>query len=87
MTALASSDNKTVPISAYVQPTERNPFPLLVFPRFDQSGQPYFTGKEKSITLRCECKIPLASKEIAEPFRMTVKMEPKKMIFDNEFCM
>ncbi len=85
-TTLASSD-KTVPISAYVQPNDKSPYPLLIFRRLDDNGQPYFTGKEKSILLRCECSIPIASKGTAVPFRMVVKMEPKKMFFENGFCL
>ena len=85
-TTLASSD-KTVPISGYVQPNDKTPYPLLIFARLDDSGQPYFTGKEKSLLLRCECSIPIASKGTSVPFRMVVKMEPKKMFFEDEFCL
>ena len=85
-TTMASSD-KTVPVSTYVQPNDRSSYPLLIFPRLDENGQPYFNGKEKSILLRCECSIPIASKGTAVPSRMTVKVEPKKMFFENEFCL
>jgi hypothetical protein len=40
----------------YEPPTEKNAFGLFVFPRFDPSGKPYFTGNEKSITLRSDLK-------------------------------
>jgi hypothetical protein len=86
-THLMSSEGKIVPIAAYAQPNEKNPFALLIFPRFDSSGAPNFTGKEKSITMRCECKIPIAAKGRDVPFRMSAKMDPKKMVFDNQFCL
>jgi hypothetical protein len=82
-----SSSNRTVPLSAYVQPHEKNVFPLLVFPRSDENGQPFFNGNEKSMLLRCECNIPIASKGTAVPIRMVVKMEPKRMFFEDEFCL
>jgi hypothetical protein len=87
-TTLTSSDSKEpIHISRYEPPTEKNAFGLFVFPRFDPSGKPYFTGKEKSITLRSDLKIPLAQRVGVENYSLFVKMEPKKMVFQNEFCM
>ena len=58
-----------------------------MFPRFDESGKPYFTGKEKSITLRSDLKIPIAQRGGRVNYSVFVKMDPKKMTFQNEFSM
>lgn len=87
-TFLTSSDSKEpIHISRYEPPTEKNPFGLFVFPRFDPSGKPYFTGKEKSITLRSDLKIPIAQRLGLESYSIFIKMEPKKMVMHNEFSM
>ena len=39
------------------------------------------------ITLRIDLKIPLAQRIGVESYSLFVKMEPKKMVFQNEFCM
>jgi len=87
-TFLTSSDSKEpIHISRYEAPTEKNPFSFFVFPRFDASGKPHFTGKEKSITLRSDLKIPVAQRGGTESYSVFVKMEPKKMVLQNEFHM
>jgi hypothetical protein len=87
-TFLTSSESKQpIHISRYEQPNEKNSFGLFVFPRFDQSGKPYFTGKEKSITLHSDLKIPIAQRGRVETYSIFVKMEPKKMALQSEFCM
>jgi len=87
-TFLTSSDRKEpVHASRYEQPNERNPFVLFAFPRLDEAGKSLFTGKEKSITLRCELRIPIAQRGGSENYSIFGKMEPKKMMFQNEFSM
>ncbi len=87
-TFLTSSENKQpIHISRYEQPNEKNAFGLFAFPRFDSSGKPYFTGKEKSITLRSDLKIPIAQRGGRESYSIFVKMEPKKMLLREEFCL
>lgn len=87
-TFLTSSEQKEpIHILRYEPPTEKNPFGLFVFPRFDASGKPYFTGKEKSITLRSDLKIPIAQRGGRENYSIFVKMEPKKMVLRDEFYM
>ena len=87
-TFLTSSERKVpIHILRYEPPTEKNPFGLFVFPRFDPSGKPYFTGKEKSITLRSDLKIPIAQRGGRESYSIFVKMEPKKMVLRDEFYM
>jgi hypothetical protein len=85
-TFLTSSDSKEpIHISRYEPPTEKSPFGLFVFPRFDPSGKPYFTGKEKSITLRSDLKIPITQRVGTETYSIFVKLEPKKMFLHDEF--
>ena len=87
-TFLTSSERKEpLHISRYEPPTEKNAFSVFVFPRFDASGKPYFNGKEKSITLRSDLKIPVAQRGGRESYSVFVKMEPKKMVLQNEFYM
>ena len=87
-TSLTSSASKEpIHVLRYESPTEKNPFGLFVFPRFDTSGKPYFSGKEKSITLRSDLKIPIAQRGRAETYSIFVKMEPRKMILLDEFFM
>ena len=87
-TTLTSSEFKEpIHISRYEPPTDKNAFGLFVFPRFAASGKPYFTGKEKSITLRSDLKIPIAQRGGTENYNVFVKMEPKRMVLQNEFCL
>ena len=67
--------------------SRKNAFGLFAFPRSDSSGKPYFTGKEKSITLRSDLKIPIAQRGGRETYSIFVKMEPKKMLLREEFCL
>jgi hypothetical protein len=86
-TFLTSSDHKEpVHISRYDPPTEKRPFGFFVFPRYDDDGKLLFTGKEKSITLRSDLKIPIAARGGNETYSIFIKMDPKKMIFQNEFA-
>lgn len=41
-------------LSDYQAPGEGNPRALLFFPRFDEQGQPHFSGDEETILLRIE---------------------------------
>jgi hypothetical protein len=87
-TFLTSSDSKQpVHISRYEPPNEKTPFGFFVFPRLDPSGKPYFTGREKSITLRSDLKIPIVQRGGAESYSIFVKLEPRKMVLQNEFCL
>jgi hypothetical protein len=85
-TYLISSDRKdNIPISAYFNPGEKRSNPVFVFPRVDENGNPYFTGKEKSIALRSELNITVKGK--AQKYHIFFKMSPKQMRFQNEFAL
>lgn len=85
---LTSSETKTpVHIIRYEPPDERKAYAILAFPRYQADGQPFFTGKEKSITLRSELNIPIAQRGTLQRFSVFVKLEPKKMFFQNEFAL
>ena len=78
-----SADQTTVPIEEYLPWTPNRPNPILVLPRFDEDGQPYFTGRENSISLRSDFDLPLPDGR--REYRIFVRMRPKDMIFQNEF--
>ncbi|MEW5979521.1 MAG: hypothetical protein AB1898_27305 [Acidobacteriota bacterium] len=87
-TILTSSETKVpVHIIRYEPPDDKRAFALLVFPRRDAGGQPFFTGQEKNITLRGEFNIPIAQRGGPRKFSVFVKMEPKKMRFQGEFAL
>jgi len=82
-TVLVSADGQTVGLTDYLSWGPNRPNPAFVFARTDESGKPYFTGEEKSITLRSDFEVPLSfgSRE----YRVNVKMKPKDMFFDGKF--
>jgi hypothetical protein len=51
-TFLISPDGEHVPPTRYLPWNEERPNAILVFPRFTEDEEPYFTGKEKSIVFR-----------------------------------
>ncbi|RPJ56784.1 MAG: hypothetical protein EHM23_22570 [Acidobacteria bacterium] len=82
-TYLAS--DRSVPLTAYIPPSERNPNPAFVFSRVDPEGKPYFTGQEKSISLRSALKINTKGK--LRQFDIFFQMKPKDMKFQERFEM
>jgi hypothetical protein len=85
-TYLSSSNNKVVvKLEAYVKPGEQSPSPMYVFPRFDENGQPYFTGDEKNISLHTELDMKLVGGRREYEIRYNVK--PKKLSFKGEFTL
>ena len=87
-TILTSSERKEpIHISRYEPPTEKSPFGFFVFPRQDDAGVPLFTGKEKSISLRSDLKIPIAARGAKESYSIFIKMDARKMFFQNEFAL
>ena len=80
---VAPDKDQVAPVS-YIPPGPRNPQGLLVFPRFDASGKPHFTGDEKSITLRGPLRIQ--TKGTARTFDIFVTMKPKDMKFEDSFA-
>jgi hypothetical protein len=82
-TVLVSSEGTTVDLKDYLPWGPNRPNPAFVFPRFDESGKPYFTGEDKSITLRSDFEFPLAFG--AREYRLNIKMKPKDMMFQGAF--
>jgi len=81
-TSLTSSDDDHVPISNYLPWNSERPNPIFVFPRLADDGEPYFTGKENSISLRSEFETGALNNR---GYKIYIKMKPKDMIFQGEF--
>jgi hypothetical protein len=59
-TYLASSDRRVVvPIEKFMPLKEGDSAAFYIFPRFDEEGDPYFTGEEKAILLNTELDLSL----------------------------
>jgi hypothetical protein len=87
-TYLMESDTKNpVYLTQYVKPGEKNAYPVFIFPRFDEKGQPLFKATQKTITLRTEFVPLIKVKGGTQKFSLYAKMEPKKMVFQNELAM
>jgi len=65
-TFLITSDGEQVSMANYLPWNSQRPNAIFVFPRLAKDGEPYFTEKEKSITLRSEFKL---SADISEAAR------------------
>lgn len=79
-----SSKEVTVPIREYLPWGPDRPNAAFVFPRYDESGKPYFDGSEDSITLRSEFEVPMT--DGTREYAIHVKMKPKEMVFQQEFA-
>jgi hypothetical protein len=87
-TYLMGSDTKNpVYLTQYGRPDEKNAYPVFVFPRFDEKGQPLFKATEKAISLRTEFVVLIKVKGREQKFSLYAKMDPKKMVFRNELAM
>jgi hypothetical protein len=53
-TFLISPDGEHISMIKYLPWTDERPNAVFVFPRLAEDGEPYFTGKEKSIVFRSE---------------------------------
>ncbi len=82
---LAAPDKDQIAPVSYIPPSPRSPQSLLVFPRFDASGKPHFTGEEKSITLRGTLRIQ--TRGTPTPFDIFVTMKPKDMKFEDRLAL
>ena len=80
---VARKSKKSIRPSKYVPPGSQSPFPLLIFPRHDENGQPVFTGKEKSIELRTDLVLDILGGQMK--YKVRLKLKPKKMIFKKDF--
>lgn len=83
-TFLSSDKVDLLPVKDYLAPNDKRPKPAFVFPRFNQKGEPWFTGDEKSITFRSLFQPEVRGKK--QRYEVFVKMNPKDMWFRKEFA-
>ncbi len=83
-TYLASDRVELLPVKDYLAPNEKRPKPAFIFPRFNEKGEPWFTGQEKTITFRSLFQPEVRGKK--QKYEIFVKMNPKDMWFQNEFA-
>ena len=83
-TSLASQRSGVVPIAAYLPPGPGRSFPAFVFPRFDPSGEPYFTSETKQITFRSELTPTVAGQKMK--YDIFIRMNPSQMLYKEEFA-
>jgi hypothetical protein len=83
-TYLASDKVDLLPVKDYLSPNDKRPKPAFVFPRFNEKGEPYFTGQESSITMRSVFEPEIAGKK--QKYDIFIKMNPKGMWFQKEFA-
>lgn len=93
-TVLQSDEGVAVPISGYLPWSQQRPNPAFVFPRFDEDGEPFFTGREKSIGLRSEFEIQVTVHQPGglpqinpRKYKIFIKMKPKEMFYQGEFAL
>lgn len=82
-TYLTGSPSGNIRLSGYRRPDANNPNPVFTFPRLNEKGEPYFTGAEKSVSLRSD--FTLQMRGYREKVNLYVKLDPKKMVFNNQF--
>ena len=83
-TYLEGDKTGMIPLSEYLAPNDKRSNPAFLFPRFNEKGEPLFTGNEKSISLRSEVNADVGGKK--QKYNIFVKMNPKQMKFLNEFA-
>jgi hypothetical protein len=81
-TTYLASGRTRVPIAQYLRPGPQSPRPVFVFPRMDERGQPFFTGKTESLFL--ETQIDLRKLGGQQNFEMHLKFNLSKMLFAGE---
>jgi hypothetical protein len=83
-TYLEGDKSGLISLADYLAPNATRSNAAFVFPRFNNKGEPLFTGNEKSISLRSELNPEIAGKK--QQYKIFVKMNPKQMKFQNEFA-
>lgn len=77
---LAANDLATrVPVSQYLPPSENAPTAILIFPKKDPDGNPYFTGDEKRIIFHFE--LDLTRLGDSRKHIVDMNLAPSKMRF------
>ncbi|GEM_PF-2454038 len=82
-THLTGSASGNVRLSGYRRPDNNSAKPVFSFPRLNDKGEPYFTGAEKGVSLRSEFTVPMRG--YREKISLYVKLDPKKMVWNNQF--
>jgi hypothetical protein len=83
-TSLGSDKVSILPVKDYLAPNEKRPNPAFVFARFNEKGEPYFTGQEKSISFRSEFSPQVRG--TTQKYDIFFEMNPKEMRFQGEFA-
>ncbi len=83
VTYLASDKVDLLPVKDYLAPNDKRPKPAFVFPRLTDQGEPWFTGREKTITFRSLFQPDVKGKK--QKYEIFAKMNPKDMWFQKEF--
>ena len=73
----ASKKGVHVPIGRYQAPHEGYNGAILVFPRYNDQGNPHFDGSEKEILFHMETNVG----------DVDLKLKPKDMVFENAFTL
>ena len=79
---VVGKSKKSIRPSKYIRPSSQNALPLLIFPRNDENGQPFVTGKEK-IELKADLVLDILGGQMR--YKVRLKLKPKKMIFKKDF--
>jgi hypothetical protein len=83
-TYLSSDKVSLLHVKDYLAPNDKRPNPAFVFPRFNEKEEPYFTGKENSISFRSQFSPEVRG--TTQKYDIFIKMNPKDMWFQNEFA-
>ena len=82
---IAGRSKKQAPLKKYIPPSSRSPYPLFIFPRLDESGQPFFTGNDKSVELRTELNMSILGGKTR--YKVRAKWKVRDMTFKNNFTL
>ncbi len=83
-TYLSSDKVDQLPVKDFLSPNDKRPKPAFVFPRFNDQGEPYFTGKENSLSFRSTFTPDIRGKR--QKYDIFIKMNPKEMWFQKDFA-
>ncbi len=83
-TFLSSDKIDQLSVKDYLSPNDKRPKPAFVFPRFNDKGEPYFTGSENSLSFRSQFSPEVRGKK--QQYDIFIKMNPKEMWFQKDFA-
>ncbi len=84
-TYLGSDKAGLISVTAYLGPGPNRSNPAFVFPRFNEKGEPNFTGEEKSISFRSRLQPTVAGQR--KTYDIFIKMNVKQMKFQGQFSL